>query len=329
MKVEKNDIINKLGKIDLLICSSGFEDRSTNLANCLNPELILDSILFHLDDTYAISQTNLEKIQKEITNTRIVSYPKNKPLDTFDIFYLELQKISIKSAKKSINVVIDVSTFTREVLLILVKVVSLQQFSNFDVKIVYTPNEAYSSEDQTAWMTKGIREIRSIIGYSGLHSPSKKLMLLILNGFEEERTEQIIESFEPSKLVIGKPNASDSINYNLNVISCEKFNHIKSKYQYLVPQEFEFSCTDIDITINELNRIIEDNSDYNIVISPLNNKISTVAAAIVGIKNDDVQICYASANQYNIDAKSKASDYFLVYNLDRLLHPIKGVNLTD
>jgi hypothetical protein len=259
------------------------------------------------------------EIQEKLPGIRSVEYPKNNSLEAFDIFYNELQDFNASKGGQPMKVVLDISTFTREVLLILIKVLSLKRFSNLTIKVVYTPNESYSNDGQINWMTKGIREIRSIIGYSGLHSPSKKLLLLILNGFEEERTEQIIESFEPERIVLGKPNANDSINSLLNGIACSKFEHIKAKYINIVNQEFEFSCTDINFTISELTRVIEENSDYNIVISPLNNKVSTVAAAVVALRNEDIQICYASANQYNIDVKTKASDYFLVYNLNELL----------
>lgn len=318
MKIEEKDIISNLGQIDLFICSSGFEDRSIKLALSLSSDAISNSMIFHLNDTYIMSFLNLNIIQQKIQNLKIIEYPKNNSLETFDLFYSTFKKFNEDNNNKKVKVVIDVSSFTREILLILMKVITIERFSNFEKIIVYTPNESYSSETNF-WMTKGIREIRSIIGYSGLHSPSKKLLLLILNGFEEERTENIIESFEPAKLIIGKPNKADSINSSLNDIACTKFEEVKSKYQNLIVQEFEFSCTDIGITTSVLNKIIAENEDYNIVISPLNNKISTIAAAIVGLKNEDVQICYASANQYNIDSQVTSSNYFLRYDLNSFL----------
>ena len=203
----------------------------------------------------------------------------------------------------------------------MIKVISLDVFSNFYTKIVYTPNESYSNESESTWLTKGVREIRSIIGFSGLHSPSKKLLLIILNGFEEERTEQIINSFEPNKLIIGKPSEEDSINQNLNILACKKFEYIKSKYSSINFEDFEFSCKDVKLTEEILNKIIDNNdNEYNIIISPLNNKISTISVALVGLKRENIQICYASANQYNIDLNTKSSDYFLIFNLNELLY---------
>jgi hypothetical protein len=319
MKIEEKEIIDNIGQIGLFICSSGFEERSTKLALTLDSRNISHSIIIHLNDTYRASISNLDIIKQKIENSEVVEYPKNNSLETFDIFYSALKKFNEEKEDQQIKVVIDVSTFTREILLILIKVITIERFSNFDKCIVYTPNESYSNDESNFWMTKGIREIRSIIGFSGLHSPSKKLLLLILNGFEEERTENIIECFEPAKLIIGKPDKMGSINSNLNKIACSKFENVKLKYQNLIAQEFEFSCTDIEVTITALNKIIAENEDYNIVISPLNNKISTIGAAIVALKNDDIQICYASANQYNIDSKGITSNYFLVYNLNPLL----------
>lgn len=319
MEIDKIKIVQELGEIDLFICSSGFEIRSTNLALSLDNEKVKIPILFHLDETYNLSLKNLLLIKEKFETLDVVVYPKNNPLGTFDIFYFTLKDIKDKISKPKINVVIDVSTFTREVLLILIKVISLEIFSVFDTKIVYTPNESYCNDGNTLWLTKGVREIRSILGFSGLHSPSKKLLLIILNGFEEERTEQIIQSFEPNKLIIGKPSEIGSVNPELNLIACTKFEELKIKNNNIIFQEFEFSCTDIKVTEDVLNRIIEKNDEFNIVISPLNNKISTISVALVGLKREDVQICYASANQYNIDANAKSSDYFLVFNLNELL----------
>lgn len=319
MEIDKIKITKEIGEIDLFICSSGFESRSTNLALSLDNDNVQLSVLFHLDETYNLSLKNAEVIKEKFKKIDIVKYPKNAPLATFDIFYFKLKSIKEKFSKPSIKVVIDISTFSREVLLILIKVISLDIFSVFEIKIVYTPNENYSNEDgKSLWLTKGVREIRSVLGYSGLHLPSKKLLLIILNGFEEERTEQIIECFEPKKLIIGKPSKKDSINPELNKIACEKFEDIKLKYNNILFEEFDFSCTDVKITEDILIQLVDKNEDYNIVISPLNNKISTVSVALVALKREFVQICYASANQYNIDANGTSSNYFLVFNLKEL-----------
>jgi hypothetical protein len=191
---------------------------------------------------------------------------------------------------------------------------------SFNINLVYTPAESYSSGDGEFWLTKGVRDIRSVLGYSGLQLPSKPLLLIVLNGFEEERTNEIIQAFEPNALIIGKPTGSSSINQSLNKISTDKYNSIKEINSAIIIEEFEFSCFDALETSSRVDYIIERFVDgFNIVIAPLNNKISTLGVALSALKNESVQISYASANQYNIASYSESSKYFVVFNLNQLL----------
>lgn len=55
--------------------------------------------------------------------------------------------------------------------------------------------------------------------------------------------------------------------------------------------------------------------DYNIIIAPMSNKISTLGVAYAALKNPNIQICYASTNQYNIDEKHSETDYVYYFDL--------------
>ncbi len=41
--------------------------------------------------------------------------------------------------------------------------------------------------------------------------------------------------------------------------------------------------------------------DYNIVIAPMNKKISTIGAALLPLENTDIQLCYVPARYYNTE----------------------------
>lgn len=317
MKTSKNEIQRSLGLIDIFVCASGFEDRTLALAMKLDKKFVRKSIVFNPSDNYAASYDNIEKISSLLDRLDVVEYPKNSAIETFDILYNSLSVfIKLENGNK-LRMVVDISTFTREVLLILIKILSLKEFQNtFQINLSYTPAESY----QTDWLTKGVRQIRSIFGFSGMTYPSKRLLLIVLNGFETERTEEIINSFEANKILIGKPNQKDSINNGLNLQSNEKFQFIKEKYCSIILEDFEFSCTDVYETQSILEDLIKKYSQqFNIVIAPLNNKISTLATALVGLKDDSIQICYASANQYNIHLYSESCDYFLVYDFNDMV----------
>ena len=66
----------------------------------------------------------------------------------------------------------------------------------------------------------------------------------------------------------------------------------------------DFSCLDPYLVKKQILNYIEglnDNNEYNFIVAPLNNKISTLGVAFAGLDNQDLQICYAEAEEYNYD----------------------------
>lgn len=310
MRITLNDLNKTIKDFDLFICSAGFEQRSTMVAQHINITNIKNKAVFHILNSYQLSEDNLKKIQS-LGNFDVIEYPKNEPIQTYDIIkeYLSSIQTNLKS-----RVLLDITTFTREVLLIILKIFNDEAMKReYTLHFIYTPAGAYetSTNLDEKWLTKGVRDIRSIFGYSGLHTPSKKLMLIILAGIEDERVETIIENFEPAALLLGKPNKTSSNHALLDQKSDITNERLKNKYPSFLG-DFEFSCSDISETKDAIKNLCERYEDeYNITIAPLNNKISTLGVALACLEKDNIQICYASANQYNINTYSQPNDYFI------------------
>ena len=322
MKVSSGEIKEILGEIDLFIVSSGFEERSTTLALHLDAKSISSSVIYHLSDNYILAETHRNVIKQHLTHISQIDYPKNDPFETYKIFYTStINLISDNSSvNRKLSVVVDVTGFSREALLILIKVLSHKDLVHkINIYLVHTPVESYSN-DENMWLTKGVREIRPIFGYSGIITPSKKTLLLILGGFEDERTQTIIDTFEPHSLILGRPSLDGSVNIQLKDLAEKKFEKIKSVFNNIIIETIEFSCLEIDSTIDTIDQIYQTyNNKYNIIISPLNNKISTVASAIAAINNENIQISYASANQYNITKKLVPTQYFILNDISKYI----------
>ncbi|RJV34424.1 hypothetical protein [Bacteroides sp. AF25-38AC] len=319
MKTEKEKIVSVLGKIDLFIFTPGFERRSTMLGLSLNPQLVSCAYAFQLDENYRVSSEHLSWIKENLNNLEIITYPKNKPFETFELLAEKVDAYLHANYKKSkLHIVIDITAFTREILLILLRIITIPFVSDkADITLVYMPAKCYQKD----WLTKGVRDIRPVLGYSGLLSPSKKSLLVILTGFEEERIHTIINAFEPSNILLGHPNEHSSISPDLFKISEQKYIDLKNRFQHLLIDEgFTFSCQDILETKQIILSIFQKYKDeYNIIIAPLNNKISTLGVAFAGLEQEEIQICYASANHYNIENYSEAFDYFYYYKLESLI----------
>ena len=186
------------------------------------------------------------------------------------------------------------------------------------VYYLYNGADKYSVSDELdkAWLSKGCKDVRNVIGYPGLMRPVAKNCLILLTGFELERATRLIELIEPDRLLLG--NAEDPISSN----NAELMQHFKNKfevwknnYNSINCSSFDFSCKDVEKTINILTDITNSNKEENFIIVPLNTKLSTIAAGIVAIQNKNIQVCYSIPETYNINNYSSPSSNVTVVSL--------------
>lgn len=291
---------------DMLICSASFEERCLAVAAFINKDAVDVAIVCRYNGYVQLSENNNNKLLDTLGNKAIaVSLDKDQPLAIYDT----LHDIIIERRPKS--VLLDISTFTRETILIALMLFKQDAFKEIDVTLSYVPADRYSTSENNRindiWLSKGVNEIRTILGYAGSFTSLKKTLLIVLVGFEKERAEFLINSFEADKLYLGCVPPQESHSEALSEIN--KANFIRLTDLVGECNTFEFSCRYLDRTFSVLKEIVESNKEeYNIIISPMNNKLSTLAVANVAFEYPEVQVCYASTNQYNTDAYSSAAD---------------------
>lgn len=303
-------------KFDLFICSSSFEERCLSIASHIDKESVDKVRICNFENNYEIADANKDKLFNEFPNhdTEILPLKKHDPIFNF-IQFTEL----VESLKSGAIIAVDITTFTREVLLILLRILFLKHL-NVIAYFYYTPSSKYSSglDPKDCWISKGVKEIRSVFGYPGDFSSLKEFLLIVLTGIEYERAQILIDNYEPSKILLGKALPINSVNSELAELN--NYNLDKLKNRYLFAEEFEFSCIDLQETKQKISTLIEQNKEqFNIIIAPMNNKLSTIAVGIVALENPSIQICYASTNQYNINGYSSAMDFVYEINFENYL----------
>lgn len=300
--------------VDAFICSASFEKRSTVIPSNLNRGNIERAIIFanKVEYTSLIDETAEQLKAMFSERASIASVATENPLTIADRLQHELQLLKHRPAN---TFAIDITSFTHESLLIVLLVLRKHMRPSDRVFCFYNGATDYSTglpPDQK-WLTKGVGEIRSVLGYPGHIIPTQKIHLMVLVGFETERAERIIAAYEPSELSLGYGSPLESISLPLHELN-KKF-HKKLSDRYTNVSDFTFSCEDAIAAKAAVQKQVESRNGFNVFIAPMNTKISTVGVALAALENPAIQLCYATAEQYNFEAYSMPSDQCYLFEL--------------
>lgn len=326
MKISLTDLPNHLElPLDVFICSASFEDRCKSAAEKIDPSRVTRVLVCEYQDfeSVATEAANAAWLRSRFANkVRRVILSTNKPLLTADNLSNALDDLP---KAQCLNMMIDISTFTHEALLILLKLLR-QSGLSAKIKFVYTGAREYSIglQGNEKWLSKGIDDVRSVLGYPGELAPSKKLHLIILAGFESERAEKLIEAYEPAVVSLGLGEREASISedhHDLNSVFHQRVvdfcTSISARSAGI--RNFEFSCIDPIEAKVAIERQIAEYPGYNVIIAPLNTKISTVGAALAALERPSIQLCYSHPLQYNISGYSSPDENCRLFDLPDFL----------
>lgn len=304
---------------DLFIGCSSFEMRCLSFIQNFDINKFTTALVFYNKDCLDHIKTNKEEMESILGEKgTFVELLHSDPIYTADQIKNSLLAISEK--QEIVSILLDITTFTHESLLIIVRLLRLI-FPNANIQCTYINAREYSSKDKmkNKWLSKGISEIRSVLGYAGNILPAQKTHLILIVGYEYERATGIINALEPNCISLGFGRSDNA--------TTQKDKDANENYAWLVEQMatnyvdldcFEVKCNDPFATSKAILRKLEDIKDRNVLIVPLNNKISTIGVAIASIRNDNVQACYAPALMYNYDNYSEPGDICYLFELPLL-----------
>jgi hypothetical protein len=290
----------KEDKIDVFISCSSFEERCfviPKLAEKFKPK---SRVVFYNTNEVGAIRINAQKLyQLAEGNSELIELNSDDPIQNYLQIIRLFDQIATLFPNRP-NFAIDTTTFTHETLLILLRILHLRKDSLGEILVCYVGAKEYSINMQNEadkWLSKGVDEIRTILGYPGFTDPTKENHLIILFGFEFERTRKIIEEYEFDVITLGF--GDEPIQDNHMKINCER--HKRLLKEHPEAREFKFSLRDPIQTKTQLLEYVNSEGlrGLNTVIAPLNNKLSTIGAGLAAIANEDVQLAYAKATIYN------------------------------
>lgn len=299
---------DEIGGTDLFVCSAGFEQR------CLAvPEAIGGAqkciIFYNEDDPAESTKAHLENLKGMFAGAEVLGLKNDDPIYSADSIVAGIDRCWSGDLTR---ISVDITTFSRESLLILMKYLWSKMGDAREVTILYNRALEYAVglDAPEKWLSSGIREVRSILGYSGTLLPSRQNHLIIMAGFESVRAQRLVSECEPSLVSLGVADPAEAHTAEHQEVNEDRRRRIANVSETMY---FEFSAYDPNRAYDDITKQIGRATNMNTIIAPMNTKLSAIGAGLVGYRNPDVQLCYAQADYYNYGNYSRGGpDVYVV-----------------
>lgn len=290
---------------EILFTCASFEPRCTAISENLTDEFNAEvGVIYYNTELKEFAPEKLkqsrkcleEELSQYCETLRIVEGSINNPT----ILLKELRTMLEYADEYCNNInsaTIDVTCFNREALLILFSLLN-SWFPDAKFDILYVSPDEYGD-----WLSRGHKTIRNILGFTGEYKSDRSTALVILSGFEEDRTYKIVEELEPAVVQLGIGGDPTE----------EKFLERNKRRQQMIKnrqetETFRFPADDISETHNVVNNIVMENKNkYNIVLAPMSTKLSTIGCWKVACDHSTAQVIYALPAEYNYEGYSVGS----------------------
>lgn len=316
-KINLSDIKNSLsGSCSLFICSSSFEERCLSVPNNIDRHAVSKTLIFSNDDLREHIELNKSKLIALFGD-------KGKPIELSTVDPLISADNISESLKTAFeegycnDVLIDVSTFTHESLMMLLKLFQIITPESNIIGIYANAAEYCSGDDvRHKWLSRGFGDVRTVLGYAGNIDPSLKTHLIIIVGYEHERAAGIIETLEPHSISLGYGRSEDATT-DKNKDANEHYMHLVEQVasSYADVELFEVKCNNPQETKYIIEEQIRKADRMNVLIAPMNNKLTTIGATWAALKYDTVQMCYIQALRYNYLNYSTPGNQCYIFDL--------------
>lgn len=314
--IKINILNNHLNSIDLFICAASFEERCFSIPKKVAEIDPKYSLIFYNDNEYEEIFENAKELELILGDKNCESIPisTEKPIENVVKINDKLNSIFNENAIS--NILLDTTTFTHETLLAIYRLLEFKKDKFDNLYIVYVSAGGYSLDTEDTnkkWLSSGISKLRTVLGYPGVSSPARENHLIVLFGFESDRTKLLIEELQFNTISLGFGSIGKSIDNNLQKINFDR--HAKLMGYFSNANMFELSLINPFETKLSIETQICKYPNHNTVIATMNTKISTIGAALVAINNPKVQLIYAKPIEYNVSNYSIPSDNCYLYKM--------------
>ncbi len=297
IELERLTRLNEYGPDDLFICCASFEDR------CLSSTLLMGidyrtnfAIIFVIAEQLYKKQvdTNLYRLQSELGKRAskgifVISCQRENPTDGISQLKNIWKECKPRNPEEPF-VTIDISGFTKIYLFELLHYLVIEL--NLGIpRIIHTTQRYLPTK-----LTQGVEQITTVPNFFGSPSLEKQTLLILLLGFEPERSLAVWKHFNPAKTIalITNPPRYGNLDY---------LKYAQENNSYLLSQssvEVRDMSADNPYAVKKvLEAIYHDTREsFNMVIGPFGTKTQAVGVFLFCLEYPKVQVVYSFPVKY-------------------------------
>jgi hypothetical protein len=269
----------------VLIASIGWEPRFLlSLEDILaNDASISEAIFFHPNAFIARTSEPLKKA-RELINQKSVDFTIAEIELTDHVLTWRSVEQTLKSVPINSKVILDITTMPRHLIWVCLHFLEL---SKAKVQCIYYRPQAYGD-----WLSGDNGKPKLLFRHSGIAYPDRQTCLLLFSGFDVERTNQIVDAFEPAKTILILQDG-DQLDNNSRCVKS-----IAGRSEITTTTLNAFS--DISTLKNQLEQlVIADIPNFNVVATTVGPRSSAIALYALNRAIPDIGLSYANSHLYN------------------------------
>lgn len=187
------------------------------------------------------------------------------------------------------EVIINITTFPRETIWTFLFFLRMSVPS---ITYIYYKPESYDKSE--GGLTKNHKSPRLLFKHSGVFDIDKKLVIFIITGFDHNRTDLLIEYYEPSKIVYLSQKGEQFENMKRNCGICPK-----TAFENIAIDNVAIDSYDIEESFKILCELIDNHTDYNIIITSQGPKTSAISTYLAYLNNNNIALAYVPAREFS------------------------------
>jgi len=297
VEVEHLARLNEYGPDDLFICCASFEERSTSSVSKMGIDYRTNfAIIFAIEEPLYKQQVekNLYRLQAELGKRTskgifVISYQKENPIEGINQLKNIWEKCKPRNPEEP-YITIDISGFTKIYLLELFHHLVIEL--NLGIPRILHTTQTYLPTK----LTRGVEQITTIPNFYGSISWEKQFILILLLGFEPERSLAVWKHFNPKRTIalVTNPPRYGHADY---------LKYARQNNSYLLSQpsvEVRDVPPDNPYAVKKVLETVysETRESFNMVIGPFGTKPQTVGVFLFYLEHPKVQVIYSYPIKY-------------------------------